>query len=98
MSETPRAQIARIATTIADTQVWLAACPLRRADAFYETAEYTLQSLVEEIVEMANANGLGEIAESIAIAQEQGEYPDDDEVAFWRHIAGYAAGDADATY
>lgn len=90
MTQTPAARIAALATLVADTQVWLAACPLRRADAFYETAEYTLQSIVDELVEIASVHA-PEIAESIETAQSEGEYPDDDEVAFWRHIAAIVA-------
>lgn len=84
---TPRAEIARLATLIADTQVWLAQCPLK-ADGFYETAEYTLQAIVDEVLAIARSDeALEHIAESIDTAVSEGEYPEDDEVAFWRHIA-----------
>lgn len=90
---TTRTEIARIATLIADTIDWLSACPLRKADAFFETAEYPLQSIREEIAGLAQSEeGLEHVAESIAAAVYEGQYgnEEEDEVAFWRQIAAMA--------
>lgn len=93
MTQTTRTEIARIATLLADTIDWLAACPLRKADAFYETAEYQLESIRDEIATLAQSDESFEhIAESIAAAMDEGEYGNDelDEATFWRHIAAMA--------
>lgn len=92
-TQTPRDEIRRLAELEAETIVWLASCPLR-ADGIYETAGYVLEEIADQIVEQAEAEGLTEIVESIAAAREQGDYSygtgEDDEVAFWRHIATMA--------
>lgn len=87
---TAKTEIARLATLVADTQVWLVDCPIK-VDGFYETAEYTLQAIVDELLAIARSDEAFEhIAESIDTAMSEGEFPDDDEIAFWRHIAAIA--------
>lgn len=86
------AEIARLATLVADTQVWLAACPLPKADGFYETAHHVLEDLTEQLLGIARSDEqLEHIAESVEAALSEGEYPGDDETAFWRHIAAIVA-------
>lgn len=90
-TQTPRDEIRRLATLEADTIVWLASCPLHKTDGLYETAGYALEDIADQIVALAEAEGLDEIVESIQTAREQGDYSygtgDDDEVAFWQAIA-----------
>lgn len=91
MTQTPRTEIARLATLAADTIAWLAECPLPKADDVYETAGYALEEIADKIVAHAETEGLTEIVESIRAAREEGEYAygtdSDDEVGFWRAIA-----------
>jgi len=84
---------AQIATTIADTIVWLSQCPLSRADGFYETAAWPLEQLEIDALDACVEEGLDPaIEDTIRAAVEEGELGDheDDEAAFWRHVAAIA--------
>jgi hypothetical protein len=81
-----RAEIARLATLLADTEAWLAACPLRKADAFYETAEYPVDAIVEELVAACGDDAA--LVESIRAYHDEGEDNTPEGAGgFWRVVA-----------
>lgn len=78
--------LATVATLIADTEEWLAACPLRKADAFYETAAYMLDSLYEEAI--GAAAGDEALIESMRAYYDEGEDNTPEGAGgFWRVVA-----------